>query len=228
MRRLPIFAVCLLAMPAAALADVTIHYGPVGDSNQHITIEADMAGNVRAEAGPGQIILIRADGQVYLAVPGDEAEYARMDDYVALLEAHRAAHPGMGVRPPPPAHYVLEPRGEEQVGQWRGVRYVVAQAAPHDRALDQDAVISADPALAEAGRAATRLFQAQGRMISAAFGAGPPELIRLQLEMYGRGLALRVGPIYRLESVNADPVPAGRFAIPSPLLTRAELAERLH
>jgi hypothetical protein len=228
MRRLPIFAACLLSLPAPASGDVTIQYVPVGNSNQHVTIEADAAGNIRSEAGPGQVFLIRADGQVFLAVPGDETEFARMDDYVALLEAHRRANPNPNNAPQRPAHYVLETRGEEQVGQWRGVRYVVAQAGPHDRDLDQDAVISADPALAEAGRAAARLFEVQGRALSAAFGAGQPERARLLTDLYGRGLALRVSIIFRVESVSTDPVPAGRFAIPAPLLSREELAERLH
>src|SRR3954452_20652586 len=116
MRHLPIIAACLLSVPAPALADVTIHYGPVGDSNQQMTIEADGAGNIRAEAGPGQIILIRADGKAYLAVPGDESEFASMVDYVAVIEARNSqlrASPRRGqqrMRPllPEDGHYVVE------------------------------------------------------------------------------------------------------------------------
>jgi hypothetical protein len=223
-----LFAACLLSLPAAAFADVTIHYVPVGDSNQRITIEADAAGNVRAEAGPGQVILIRADGQIYLAVPGDEEEFARMGDFVALLDEHRRAHPNLNIRPQRPAHFTLEARGEEQVRQWRGTRYVVAEAGPHDPAQDQDAVISADPTLAEAGRAAARVFDAQARGMGAAVGPGQLERMALLRELYGRGFALRVGIIYRVESVSREPVPASRFAIPAPLLSRAELALRLH
>ena len=223
-----VFAAGLLSCSAPALADVTLQYGPVGNSNQLVTIEADAAGNVRSEAGPGQVMLMRADGQAYLAVPGDEEEFVRLDDYVAVLDAHRRAHPNPRIQPPRPAHYVLEPRGEEQVGQWRGLRFVLAPAGPHDAMLDHEVVISTDPVLAEAARAAARFFTTQGRMASAAFGPDSPEHARLAADMYSRGLPLRVSIIYRLESIGNAPIPAARFAIPAPLLSREELAERLH
>ena len=124
-------------------------------------------------------------------------------------------------------HFRLAERGEESVGAWHGARFAIEQVGAHNPALDTIWVASSDPALAEANRAMTRLFEVQFRIVSTVFPF-PPEMpaIMRQLAERGMPLRMRMTDTYRLESVDAAPVPAGRFDLPGPVLTREQLRAR--
>jgi hypothetical protein len=217
----------LLSAPAAA--DVTIHYAPVAPSEHALIVEADGQGRMRAETNPGQFIYMR-DGNVFVVTPGeDQPTVSRLDDFLVVAaeaaSAYRQSHPMHGT--PPQMRIRLSERGEESVGGWHGARFAIEQIGPHNPEFDTIWVASDDPALAEASRIMTRLFQAEIRIYATVFSF-PPELRTIMQQLADRGMPLRMRmtDTYRLESVGTDPIPASRFELPGPVLTRDQLRAR--
>src|SRR3954471_18144665 len=174
--RLWVYGLLGLVLSAPAAADVTIHYAPVAPSDHPLIIEADGQGRMRAETGPGQFIYMR-DGNAFVVTPGeDQPTVSRLEDFLAvaaeLSSAYRQSHPLHGT--PPQMHFRLSERGEESVGGWHGARFAIELVGPHNPADDTIWVASNDPALAEASRIVTRLFQAQMRIYATVF-TFPPE-----------------------------------------------------
>jgi len=212
----------LLASPAAA--DVTIRYAPDPPNNRGLIIEADAQGRVRAETGPGQLLITR-DGVTYVVTPGEEGpRVSRLDDFLVIAtEAARAYRRANPVRTPPPElHYRLRERGPETVGIWPGTRIDIEVIGSTSEDSASQWVTSADPALAEAGRIANGIFEVQSRIFETVI-SNPGELMALLQQLRQRGAPLRLGGQYHLESLSADPVPAGRFDLPGPVLSQAQL-----
>ncbi len=179
--RLVLCALVALAASAPAAADVTLRYAPDVEGSRGLVIEADDTGRIRAETGPGQLLIMR-DGEVYVVTPGEERpRVVRIDDFSAVAEEAARAFRQSGVVPPIPSDtgYRLADRGPQTVGTWPGTLFAIEQIAPHDPELDAQWGMSSDPALATLGRIA------------------------------------------------ADPVPASRFELPGPVLSREQLRERL-
>jgi len=232
--RLSSFGLCALLLTAPAAADVTIRYAPVPPSDHPLIVEADGAGRMRAEIGPGQFIFMR-DGDVFVVTPGEgQPIVSRLDDFLAVAteaaNAYRQSRPAEGaiqLRMPPQIHFRLTERGEESVGAWHGARFAIEQVGPHNPAFDTIWVASNDPALAEASRIMTRLFQVQYR-IYGTIVSFPPEMPGIARQLAERGMPLRMTMTnaYRLESVDAAPVPADHFDLPGPVLTRDQFRAR--
>jgi hypothetical protein len=87
--------------------------------------------------------------------------------------------------------------------------------------------MSTDPALAAPGRIALRVMETQIRLADVVMGEDPPEFTTRLRELHGRGAPLRIVGLYRLEGLSTDPVPASRFELPGPVLSREQLRERL-
>ena len=222
--QLSIIGLLGLLLSAPAAADVTIRYAPDPPNNRGLLIEADGQGRIRAETGPGELVIIR-DGVTYVVTPGAEGpRISRLDDFLVIAteaaRAFRQAHPMRST--PPETHYRLSERGPETVGIWPGTRIDIEEIGSTRAESASQWVASSDPALAEAGRIANRVFEVQTRIFATVIW-NPGELVALLQQLRERGAPLRLGGQYRLESLSADPVPAGRFELPGPVLSQAQL-----
>lgn len=232
--RLPLLiaaALAALAGASPAAADVTVRYAPGREGGQSLVIEADDQGRVRAEGGRGQLIIIR-DGETYMSPPSEDGAFAaRLEDFFAVGAEMFDRLVGEGMRVTRPSGYTLNTRGPETVGQWQGVLYAIdpvgAAPSPDPDNRGLELVVSNDPALTAAGRASGQVFGALIRTFAMAFGGAAPGLTGHAQEVLGRGTVLRMDGQFRLESVGTGPVPASRFDLPGPVLSRDELRARM-
>jgi hypothetical protein len=225
--QLSILALFGLLLPAPAAADITIRYAPDPPGDLGLVIEADGQGRIRAEMGPGQLFIIR-DGVTYVVTPGESVPtVSHLDDFVVVAteaaNAFRQSHP-MGSTPPE-IHYRLSEGGPQTVGIWPGARAVVQQIGSGHPQPNIIWVSSSDPALAEAGRVANLVFETQSRIIGTVLWH-PSEILALLGQLRARGTPLLLGGEYRLASLSSDPVPASRFDLPGPVLSREQLRAR--
>ena len=72
----------------------------------------------------------------------------------------------------------------------------------------------------------SRLFNSAVGLIEIALGTMPPAVTQVQ-QLLARGTPLRLADAFRLRSVSTDPIPDSAFALPGPVLTRAQLTARL-
>lgn len=233
--RLPLLiaaALAALAFTSPAAADVTVRYAPASDGGQSLVIEADDQGRVRAEGARGQLIIIR-DGETYMSPPNAEGMFAaRLEDFFAVGAEMFNRLLGEGMQVTRPSGYMLNMRGPETVGQWQGILYSIdpVGAAPDSGSGSQglELVVSTDPALSAAGRASGQVFGALIRTFAMAFGGEAPELTSHAQEVLGRGTVLRMDRQFRLQSVdNTGRIPASRFDLPGPVLSRDQLRARM-
>jgi hypothetical protein len=220
-----ISALVLFALAAPAAADVTLRYGP--DGTQGLTglvVEADDHGNVRAEANGSLLFLIRGT-DIYLVqqTPTGPA-VARLADALALAAESRAQPnrgPVLHVRRQP---FTIVPHGSERVGEWNGAAYRLETVPSASGTPARVLVVSADPALARLAPIMEQVLMVQTRLFQAALGVDPdPTEDRQMHELLGRGLILRSSDFVRLERLTTEPVPAERFALPGPMLSRDQL-----
>lgn len=215
----------LVAMTGCGNAqDMTLRYESADSPEDRLTIEAS-GGNIRAEDGRGQMIIVR-DGESYVVFspPAGGQAVTRIEDYEAVGAEIRARLLASGAfSDEEDGAYRLEEEGQRTVGAWQGDVYSIGPVeAP---GVSMELVISSDPALADARRVATPVFQAFER-VSRAILIYPPDFIRLSDETLARGMPLSVSR-RALQSIGTDPVPAARFDLPSPALSRDELRARL-
>ena len=212
-----LLSIALAAMAHPALAAVTLRYVPdEGSGPGNLVIEVDDAGNIRAEGNDGNVMLIRGS-EVHLVLP------ARYNGAVVLLEDALALTAEMRVavgRQPGPEPSRLVERGPQRVGQWDGTLFWIEPLPPINQRQRSDVVIATDPALAGAGRAFARVADVQVRLFQAAFNAPDNDYSALSRSLFQRGLVLRVSGLNRLESISDAPIPAARFALPGPVLSR--------
>ena len=225
---LSVFGLLGLLLSAPAEADVTLRYVPDAPGTLGILIEADGQGRMRAEIAPGQLFIMRA-GETFVVTPGAQGpNVSRLDDFLAVgtetAQAFEASHPVRN--PPPQLHFRLVDRGPQTVGIWPGTRIAVEQIGPHASAQDTEYVVSTDPALAEAGRMANWFFETEGRILVTILRFDRAEFTGVVRQLIARGTPLRVSGRFRLASIGADPVPASRFDLPGPVLSREQLRAR--
>lgn len=226
--RLVLCALVALALSAPAAADVTLRYAPDSEGGRGLVIEADDAGRIRAETGPGQLLIMR-DGDTYVVTPAEERpRVVRIDDFIAMAEEAARAFRRRLVNPTPSGtRYRLTDRGPQTVGAWPGTLLAIEQIGPHDPERDAQWVVSSDPAMVAPGRIALRVMEIQIRLADVMMGEEPPEFTARLHELHGRSAPLRIVGLYRLESLSADPVPASRFELPGPVMSREQLRQRL-
>ena len=138
---------------------------------------------------------------------------------------------GGSLRPSMPSGYTLNDRGTETVGQWRGTLYAIRPAGGTGDAAsgnsDLELVVTDDPALARAGRAARPLFETLLRLTAMAFGREPPQLIDHARDVLARGAVLRMTRRFVLQDVAEGPIASSRFDLPGPVLSRDALRTRM-
>jgi len=237
MRRWTLFAVSILLGPAPAFADVTLHYAPDGQGSTGYLIEADDHGHIRAttevdtsdDTPPGMQLLLDGD-QAYMIdrTPRGPA-LVRIEDVLALAAEARMRRDTGPARPAPrPMRFRVSPHGTERVGQWNGNLYWVESVPPTPHDTPGHTIVSNDPALLRYAPIAERVMFLQVRLLSAVFGLPvSAENEHMMHDLWGGGLLLRQADSYHLDRISTDPIPAERFAIGGPVLTRDQ-ARALH
>ena len=223
MRLLHMLLLLLAAVAHPATASVTLRYAADEPSNLAMVIEADDAGNIRADNPNGQSLMILGSDIYMILPPRHGGAVVRLDDAIALAAEMRVA---AGPPPTPERHRIVE-RGPERVGQWDGTLYWIEPLPPVGDRLRSVIVIASDPALRAAGRAFLQVEEAQGRLFMAAFGNPPTDYWPLARSLFERGLMLRIGGRYRLESLSEAPIPPERFRLPGRVLSRDQYRELL-
>ncbi len=205
---------------------LTLVYASPERPEDRLTIQRDAAGRIRAEEGDGQFIIIR-DGTTYLnprPPGGGERVIARLEDMLVIGAEVRANMVRAGVMQegPDATAYRLVDQGPASVGQWRGRRF---ELDPEGSGVTLSAIISDDPALADARALAATVLEARARLEGAVF-VFPEQYVRLEAELRGRGMPI-MWDRQELRSISTDPVPASRFELPGPVLSREALRARL-
>lgn len=218
-------AALLIAGCSKAPEDVTARYTLAGGQG---TVTVKAAGNGNARIDSNSQTLIRRDGTEYLVGSDSQGSFAAsVPDFIAVM-ADMLKETGM--KPPalpPQPEYDLTKAGKETVGGIEGDIWKVAakdkKAAPAEAA---EAVISADPSLANVGKAMqmqTRLGVASMEQIQ----GGRTSLDKRVEEMLGKGMVLRFGPAIKLDKIERGPVDASSFELPKPVLDKDALKKRL-
>jgi hypothetical protein len=252
---LPLLALAALGLSSPASADITARYGGTGKYAPTMNFAVDESGQVRAEAGPPnnpreRVVLIRREGVDYVSAADAQGRFvARTGDLFAIAdEMIRNSMPEnarAGMRALADIRLEIVEGGMETVGGRQGRLYRITMAAPQpgprpaaaqagEDAEDQnepaqmpplEIVISDDPELAPVGREMARLFDSANGLVDAVMGTRPAVAGQIR-DLLARGTLIRINGEFRLRSVSTDAVPDSAFALPGPVLTRAELRAR--
>lgn len=215
-----------MAEAEAAAADLTLRYASPDAPALTMVIERDSAGRIRVSEGDRQALIIR-DGTSFLLFtpPGPGGQIVvRLEDFLAVGAEVRAnmVRAGAMTSEPGDTAYRLNDRGEATVGQWRGRRY---ELSPAGSGPSLTAVISSDPALSKAHALAVRAIGEFDRPARAVL-IYPEQFTRMSAALLGRGLPIEWDG-RALQGIATDPVPAARFELPGPVLSRDQLRERM-
>ena len=206
-----LLAALLIESPASA--DVTARYRDQNGSA--IIIQVSDSGDSRVEVNDAAYL--KAGGVGYLVV--DEARggfVVRLEDFTGVMEG-LVGVTGPAASPTAPPVEVHE-TGTEQVAGRTGRVFRIGSGED-----SVDAVVSPDEDLAPLGRALNFHF---GPMIRA-MSPNMREVGEAIIGVLDRGALLRLGAMWRLESLDRAPLPASLFTLPSAPISRDELIERL-
>jgi hypothetical protein len=248
----PIGAVLAFGLAAPAHADVTARFSGDGKYGATISVGVDEAGQVRAEGGPPnqpeqRVVLITRAGIPYFSAADAHGRFVgRQDDMLSVTaEIMRGVIPAAArgaLSQIAEARFEIVEGGIETVAGRQGRVYrlqaivppapVPASAHGGDGTENPDAppppfeiVISEDPELAPVGREIARLFASGGPIAEAVLGRVPEAMEQVRA-LLARGTPIRIADRFRLRSVSPAPIPDSAFALPGPVLSRAELAAR--
>lgn len=237
-----------LATPA--LADVIVRYRPAAPANAaagshasapSLTVSADDAGKSRIEvqapgtpaAGARQpgVALITRDDVDYVAFNGPQPGMqmvGRMDDVMAL--AAQFATPLLrgsardGVNEVMRQRVEIIPVGPETVSGIAGNLYRIVVVNGETRSPPLEMVVATDPRLAPVGRAFVRMFDSVRPAVISGIG-GEPQVLAAARAMMTLGAPLRIGTFVRIDPIDTADVPDSQFALPGPVMTRAQLQQ---
>jgi hypothetical protein len=232
-------AIGLLAA-SPAWADVTARYAAGESGRSLLTIEVSDRGDSRMFFGNGSPSITR-DGVAHLVRTDRRGTYvAREEDWTAIQIEHARdlrsrgllrfpPSAAAGSSPAAPAYRVAR-GGSEIVGGRRGTVWLLRglRGRAGDRTLDF--VVSTDGDLAPLGRLLARInapSNPRSRQWADAGFANDGASHNGIAPIFERGTVIRMGHRMRLKSVDTRPVPASEFVLPSPPLTREQLAARL-
>ena len=225
MRLLP-FLAALVALPAAASADVRALYkGVSGDASVEVDDNGDSRlGGIDGESyslftAAGDYVVFRQDGALVAA---------RYEDFQAVLDAMAAPLRGAAADaagPPrePPAASPLAEAGTERVAGYQGRRFEWVERPGGPKSF---AIVSNAPELRPLGRAMAKLLAQMPSFAETMTGERPPALVALA-EMVGSAALLKLDNQATLAEVSFEPLPDERFRLPATLLSRAQVEEML-
>jgi hypothetical protein len=234
----------LAATPA--LADVTVRYRAIvpqgGPANvPTMTVSADGAGQARIEmlapgtpaAGARQpgVALITREGVDYIAFNGPQPGMqivTRTDDALALASQYAApllrGSAREGAQQVMQQRVEIIPVGPETVAGVRGNLYRVVLVMGETRTPPVEVVVATDPRLAPIGREFARFAESMRPTLVALLG-GEPQAYAAFRGLMGLGAPLRIGNHVQIESVSTEEVPDSAFALPGPVMSRAQLQQ---
>lgn len=236
-------AAIAVLVAAPARADVTARYviGPGPTGMPPMIIEVNDRGDSRMTMGNSMAVLT-LDGISYIVMADLGGTFvARQDDVLAIqVESARAflnrdlPERQHGAHAPPipamPAFRAVQ-GGSETVGGRTGTIWSLQNSTSHAAPPGMDFVVSTDPDLAPIGRAFARQFTSSRAALRQM--TGPPladadaGFFDGIMAIFERGTVIRWGRLMRLESVDAHAILASDFVLPSPPLTREQLAARM-
>jgi hypothetical protein len=236
--------VALLAfgLSGPAMADTTIRYQVVAPAHATAAVRANMptmtaiasdGGNVRIDTGVGGqgLALITLDGVSYFVAHGAAANQqiiAKQEDLVALLTqfapmaAGMASAGGEGLQRVRQQRVEIAPGGFERVAGVAGRVYRVTAISGTTRSPAVEVVLSIDPRVAPVGREFLRLIEALQPTVVTVLGSEPQAYAAVR-GLLSLGTPIRIGAHFRLESVSGGDIAESRFALPGPVLSRAQL-----
>ena len=230
MRRYWAFAVAILAATPAQ-ADVTARFVGGGGS---MTVAVNDRGDSRTTQGE-EMSFLTVGGADYLLVTDPLGAFvARTEDFTAIQAEDARAHRGPDQPAPRPDGDPARSRfhpvrgGTETVAGRTGTVWVLRDSQGRPDLLTSAYVVSTDADLAPVGRASAYMMAkaiAAARQRGESDPEGRDEGINA---IYALGTVIRQGGDFRLESVDTNPIPASEFALPSPPLSREQLAARMH
>ena len=209
-----IFAALLIAAPASA--DITARYAQ-WNGEPPMVVQVSDIGESRITVT--EAVYVTTGGVDYMILEDAGGQFVvRQQDFLGMMAdllraAPAAAPPGA----PPPT---IAESGTETLAGRAGTVFLISDPRhPSDRF---DLVISTDPELAPLGRAIGSLVGIFGITMSRT----SPTLGAALSDLVGRGALLRFGPLWRLESLEVEPVPQSAFALPSAPLSPEALRAR--
>jgi hypothetical protein len=215
-----IFPAALLC-GAPAAADVTARFVPDRGGATMMTIEVNDKGDARVSMGSREAVLT-INGIAYVVAADLDGPYAvRQDDWVATQNEAAPIRLPDRTR----AAFDIVDEGAATVSRRTGTLWTVRpHGMPRTAGTLAEMVISADPGLAAVGRAYAAQFAASTRARREIGNVA--DFNSKLLAILAKGTMIRLVHAMRLDSVDDAPVPASRFVLPGPLLTRDQYAAR--
>jgi hypothetical protein len=218
MRILSKFAALLaLLLANPAFAAVTARYS---QSNGEPPVVVQISDNGESRVTVTEAAYVTTGGIVYMIMSDPHGQFVvRQDIFLGLMdEMLRATRPAT---PANDSRLAIAEHGTETIAGRTGALFRISMPGNPSDAFE--IVVSADPEPAPLGRAMMALLIP----FSTTMSRETPGFAAAFSDVLGRGTVLRLGQMWRLESVDTGPVPPSAFAIPGAPLSRDELLARL-
>jgi hypothetical protein len=163
---------------------------------------------------------VTTGGIVYMIMSDAHGQFVvRQDIFLGLMdEMLRATPPATRAND---SRLAIAESGTETIAGRTGALFRISMPGNPSDAFE--IVVSADPELAPLGRAMMALLIP----FSTTMSRETPGFAAALSSVLARGTVLRLGPLWRLESIDSAPVPQSAFALPGAPLSRDELLARL-
>lgn len=218
-------AVAVFIASAPAVADITAIYRVSDGRMPDMVVRVNDRGESRLSSG-NQMAILAVDGESYIIMSDLNGVFAvRQADMIAAFSGliPRHANDSADTDGQPETYEIVE-TGTENVGDREGVVLTVRREGQESDITDHY-VVNRDTDLAPIGAALARQFSSS---VEAMHGIpGAQDFGAYMSEIFSRGTVIRLGNLFRLESVDTSPVPPSEFTLPPTVLTRAEFIARM-
>ena len=194
-----------------------------------MVIRVNDRGDSRLISG-NQMVVLTVNGDTYVIMGDLNGVFAvRQTDMMAAFTDLVAtgfsdhAHDGTDADAPSQSYEIAE-TGTETVGGREGTVLAVHREGQESDIADRY-VISRDPDLAPIGTALARQFSGSVEALQGITGVG--DFSAHISDIFSRGTIIRMGNLFRLESVDMSPVPPSEFALPDAILSREDFVARM-
>lgn len=193
-----------------------------------MVIRVNDRGDSRLISG-NQMSVLTVSGETYIVMGDLNGVFAvRQTDLIAAFANMMAGFAdqanGAADTDAPSPSYEISETGTETVGGRDGI--VLAVRSGNDDAEREDRyVVSRDADLAPIGAALARQFTGSVEALQGFPGAS--DFGAHILDIFSRGTVIRLGNLFRLESVDTSPVSPSEFVLPDTVLTREEFIARM-
>lgn len=206
----------ILLGATSAAADITARYAQKASSP--MIVQVSDGGDSRIEVVGAAYL--NTGGVSYLVANDARGRFTvRLDTFTALIgDLMRASRNGS---PASRIEVRISEHGAETIAGRNGRLFRISATSNPSDAIDM--VVSSDADLAPLARVMSRDF---GPMLMSA-GQQAPAVIEAMVALMNRGALLRLGDLWRLESVDTMALEPSIFALPSAPISREELIEHI-